>query len=59
MGLSSYPMRTSLAVADITRAADYYEGKLGLARGGEQSDQSRRYAHGDGTSRHVEERTAP
>jgi catechol 2,3-dioxygenase-like lactoylglutathione lyase family enzyme len=53
MSLSSYIVRPSLAVADIARAAEFYEGKLGLAAGEEQSDESRIYACGGGTSLHV------
>jgi catechol 2,3-dioxygenase-like lactoylglutathione lyase family enzyme len=58
MGLSSYPVRTSVAVADIARAAEFYEGKLGLAAAEEQSDESRIYACGGGTSLHVYESRA-
>jgi catechol 2,3-dioxygenase-like lactoylglutathione lyase family enzyme len=32
MPLSEYPVRTSIAVSDIGRAAAFYEGKLGLPR---------------------------
>jgi catechol 2,3-dioxygenase-like lactoylglutathione lyase family enzyme len=58
MGLSSYPVRTSIAVADIARAAEFYEGKLGLAGGEGQPDESRVYACGGGTSLHVYESRA-
>jgi catechol 2,3-dioxygenase-like lactoylglutathione lyase family enzyme len=58
MGLSSYPVRASVAVANIARAAEFYEGKLGLAGGEQQSDESRIYACGDGTSLHVYESRA-
>ncbi|MGH2991436.1 MAG: VOC family protein [Solirubrobacterales bacterium] len=53
MGLSSYRVRTSIAVSDIARAAEFYEGKLGLSPGETQSDESRLYACGGGTSLHV------
>jgi catechol 2,3-dioxygenase-like lactoylglutathione lyase family enzyme len=53
MSLSSYQVRTSLAVSDIARATELYEGKLGLSPGEEQSDESRIYACGGGTSLHV------
>jgi catechol 2,3-dioxygenase-like lactoylglutathione lyase family enzyme len=53
MSLSSYRVRTSIAVSDIARAAEFYEGKLGLAAGEEQSDESRIYACGGDTSLHV------
>jgi catechol 2,3-dioxygenase-like lactoylglutathione lyase family enzyme len=55
MSLSSYIVRASIAVSDIARAAEFYEGKLGLAAGAGQSDESRIYACGDGTSFHVYE----
>jgi catechol 2,3-dioxygenase-like lactoylglutathione lyase family enzyme len=55
MGLSSYRVRTSIAVSDIRQAADFYEGKLGLTPGEEQADESRVYACGGGTSIHVYE----
>jgi catechol 2,3-dioxygenase-like lactoylglutathione lyase family enzyme len=53
MGLTSYTVRTLVAVADIARAAEFYEAKLGLVAGEEQSDESRIYACGDDTSLHV------
>jgi catechol 2,3-dioxygenase-like lactoylglutathione lyase family enzyme len=53
MSLISYKVRTSIAVSDIARAAEFYEGKLGLAAGEEQSDESRIYPCGGGTSLHV------
>jgi catechol 2,3-dioxygenase-like lactoylglutathione lyase family enzyme len=55
MGLSSYQVRTSIAVSDIARAAGFYEGKLGLMPGKEQADESRVYACGGGTSIHLYE----
>jgi catechol 2,3-dioxygenase-like lactoylglutathione lyase family enzyme len=55
MSLSSYEVRTSIAVSDLARAAEFYEGKLGLTAGEEQSDESRVYACGGGTSLHVYE----
>jgi catechol 2,3-dioxygenase-like lactoylglutathione lyase family enzyme len=58
MGLSGYEVRPSIAVSNIGRAAEFYEGKLGLAAGEEQSDQSRIYACGGGTSLHVYESRA-
>jgi catechol 2,3-dioxygenase-like lactoylglutathione lyase family enzyme len=36
--LSRYTVRPSIAVSDIARAAEFYEGKLSLAAGEEQSD---------------------
>ena len=53
MSLSNYEVRTSIAVSDLVRATDFYEGKLGLSPGEEQSDDSRIYSCGGGTSLHV------
>jgi catechol 2,3-dioxygenase-like lactoylglutathione lyase family enzyme len=58
MGLSNYRVRTSIAVSDIARAAEFYEGKLGLTAGEDQSDESRIYACGGDTSLHVYESPA-
>jgi catechol 2,3-dioxygenase-like lactoylglutathione lyase family enzyme len=58
MGLSDYKVRTSIAVSDIARAAEFYEEKLGLPAGEEPSDESRIYACGGDTSVHVYESTA-
>lgn len=59
MSLSSYMVRPSVVVSDIVRAAEFYEGKLGLTAGHEQSDESRIYACGGGTSLHVYESPVP
>jgi catechol 2,3-dioxygenase-like lactoylglutathione lyase family enzyme len=53
MSLSSYPVRPSIGVADLARATEFYERKLGLSAEAEQSDESRIYACGGGTSLHV------
>ncbi len=53
MSLSDYKVRTSIAVSDITRAAEFYEGKLGLAVAESQADESRVYACAGDTSLHV------
>lgn len=53
MSLSAYKVRPSIAVTDISRAADFYERKLGLRAGPEQSDESRIYACGGDTSLHL------
>ena len=55
MSLSNHEVRTSIAVSDIVRAAEFYEGVLGLSAGPEQTDESRIYACGNGTSLHVYE----
>jgi catechol 2,3-dioxygenase-like lactoylglutathione lyase family enzyme len=53
LSLRDYRVRTSIAVSDIARAAEFYAGKLGLAAGEEQSDESRIFACGGGTGLHV------
>jgi catechol 2,3-dioxygenase-like lactoylglutathione lyase family enzyme len=58
MNLSDYMVRTSIAVSDIDRAAEFYERKLGLSTGEDQLDDSRIYACGGDTSLHVYESPA-
>jgi catechol 2,3-dioxygenase-like lactoylglutathione lyase family enzyme len=53
MSLSAHKVRPSIAVSDISRAAEFYERKLGLRAASEQSDESRIYACGGGTALHV------
>jgi catechol 2,3-dioxygenase-like lactoylglutathione lyase family enzyme len=53
MSLGNAKVRTSIAVSDISEAAEFYERKLGLRPGAEQSDESRIYACGGDTSLHV------
>jgi catechol 2,3-dioxygenase-like lactoylglutathione lyase family enzyme len=53
MSLSSYKVRTSIAVSDLARATDFYEGKLGLSPTEEQPGDNRIYACGGDTSLHV------
>jgi catechol 2,3-dioxygenase-like lactoylglutathione lyase family enzyme len=53
MSLSSYRVRTSIAVSDMAHATGFYAGKLGLSVGEDQSDESRIYACGGDTSLHV------
>ena len=43
MGLSSYRLRASVAVTDMTRAAAFYEGKLGLSAATSGADGSKVY----------------
>ena len=59
MSLSTHQVRPSIAVSDISRAAGFYEAKLGLRAGPEQSDESRVYPCGGGTSLHVYASPAP
>jgi len=53
MSLSSYKVRASVAVSDLARAAEFYEERLGLSAGEDQSDESWLYACGGDTSLHV------
>jgi catechol 2,3-dioxygenase-like lactoylglutathione lyase family enzyme len=53
VSLSGYKVRASIAVSDIARAEEFYEGKLGLAATEVQPDESRIYACGGDTSLHV------
>ena len=53
MSLTRYEVRTSIAVSDMGPAVDFYERKLGLAAARAQSDESRIYSCGGGTSLHV------
>jgi catechol 2,3-dioxygenase-like lactoylglutathione lyase family enzyme len=53
MSLSGYKVRTSIAVSDLARAREFYEGRLGLSAADEQPDESRIYACGGDTALHV------
>lgn len=53
MGLSDSEVRASIAVSDIARAAEFYEGKLGLKAAAAHSSEARVYACGGGTAIHV------
>jgi catechol 2,3-dioxygenase-like lactoylglutathione lyase family enzyme len=53
MSLSDYRVDAAVAVSDIERARDFYEGKLGLSAAGEDPDGGRTYACGAGTHLHV------
>ena len=46
MGLSSYKLNVSIAVTDMTRAEEFYEGKLGLSVLRTGADGSKVYASG-------------
>jgi catechol 2,3-dioxygenase-like lactoylglutathione lyase family enzyme len=59
MSLSSHKVRPSIAVSDMSRAAEFYEGKLGLRRGPGQPDDSSVYRCGGGTALHVYVSPAP
>ena len=46
MGLSTYPLKAQAAVSDMTRAAEFYEGRLGLSATRTGADGSKEYACG-------------
>jgi catechol 2,3-dioxygenase-like lactoylglutathione lyase family enzyme len=53
MSMSSYKLNASIAVSDMARASEFYEGKLGLSPVRAQADGSRIYASGGDASLHV------
>jgi catechol 2,3-dioxygenase-like lactoylglutathione lyase family enzyme len=53
MSMSRYTLNASVAVSDMARATEFYEGKLGLSVVRAQADGSRIYASGGGASLHV------
>jgi catechol 2,3-dioxygenase-like lactoylglutathione lyase family enzyme len=53
MSLSSYRLNASVAVSDMARAKEFYEGKLRLSAVRDQADGSRIYASGGDASLHV------
>jgi catechol 2,3-dioxygenase-like lactoylglutathione lyase family enzyme len=53
MGLSDSEVVSVIAVADMDRARQFYEGVLGLSAGGERPDGGIRYECGGDTSIHV------
>jgi catechol 2,3-dioxygenase-like lactoylglutathione lyase family enzyme len=53
MSLSSYRLNASVAVSDMARAKEFYEGKLRLSTVRAQADGSRIYASGGDASLHV------
>lgn len=59
MSLSDYRVDTAVAVSDMERAREFYEGKLGLSAEGDDPDGGRTYACGAGTSLHVFPRQTP
>jgi catechol 2,3-dioxygenase-like lactoylglutathione lyase family enzyme len=50
MRLSDHPMNASIAVSDMERAAEFYEGKLGLVPTRSGADGSKIYATGGAVS---------
>ena len=53
MSLSRYKLNVSIAVSDMARAKEFYEGKLGLPVEQAGADGSQIYASGDAASLHV------
>jgi catechol 2,3-dioxygenase-like lactoylglutathione lyase family enzyme len=53
MSLSSYRMNSSIAVSDMARAEEFYEGKLGLSAVETGADGSKVYGTGGDASLHV------
>ena len=53
MGLSDSPVGAIIAVSDMGRAKEFYEGKLGLSGGEEEPDGGVRYPCAGGTQIHV------
>jgi catechol 2,3-dioxygenase-like lactoylglutathione lyase family enzyme len=53
MPLSSYAVGAVVAVSDMARARDFYEGKLGLSAAADDPDGGRTYACSGGTTIHI------
>jgi catechol 2,3-dioxygenase-like lactoylglutathione lyase family enzyme len=53
MSLSDSPVSPAIAVSDMARAKEFYEGKLGLSGGDDQADGGHTYPCGGGTSIHI------
>ena len=53
MSLSDSRVGATVAVSDMDRAKEFYEGKLGLSAGEDQADGGRTYTCGEGTQIHV------
>lgn len=53
MGLSEGKVGAVVAVTDMGRAVEFYEGKLGLRSDGDGPDGGRTYACGEGSTLHV------
>jgi catechol 2,3-dioxygenase-like lactoylglutathione lyase family enzyme len=53
MGLSDSRVIAVIAVSDMDRAREFYEGKLGLSGGEDQPDGGHRFSCGGGTELHV------
>jgi catechol 2,3-dioxygenase-like lactoylglutathione lyase family enzyme len=53
MSLSNYRVGAAIAVSDMNRARDFYEGKLGFAAAGDDPDGGRTYECAEQTTLHV------
>jgi catechol 2,3-dioxygenase-like lactoylglutathione lyase family enzyme len=53
MGLKDGKVGAAIAVTDMGRAAEFYEGTLGLSSNGDDPDGGRTYQCGGGTTLHV------
>jgi catechol 2,3-dioxygenase-like lactoylglutathione lyase family enzyme len=53
MGLQDVAIHPGIAVSDMTRATEFYEGKLGLSGGEETEDGGKTYRCGHGTTLHI------
>ena len=53
MGLSNGKVGAAIAVTDMGRAVEFYEGGLGLRSNGDEPDGGRTYECGGGTALHV------
>ena len=53
MGLSDGKVGAAIAVTDMGRAVEFYEGRLGLRSSGDDPDGGRTYECGGGTTLHV------
>jgi catechol 2,3-dioxygenase-like lactoylglutathione lyase family enzyme len=53
MRLTDAPVQAAIAVSDMQRAKDFYEGKLGLSGGSDEPDGGHTYPCGEGTQLHI------
>ena len=53
MPLSNHRVGAAVAVSDMSRAREFYEGKLAFTAEGDDPDGGRTYACGEGTTLHV------
>jgi catechol 2,3-dioxygenase-like lactoylglutathione lyase family enzyme len=53
MGLQDVAIHTGIAVSDMARATEFYEGKLGLSGGEATGDGGKTYRCGRGTTLHI------